>query len=131
MSRSLRLLRLVRILRAVRVAVRIFRIGKAAENLMTGGAKYIYASTIATVVLLTASVLFFSVEYGVNPNMKNFFDALWLSVVTASTVGYGDVYPVTVEGRIVAMLLMIFGVASMGVIAGFVGSAISGRIKTK
>jgi voltage-gated potassium channel len=131
MSRSLRLVRVIRILRAVRVAVRIFRIGKAAENIMTGGAKYIYASTIATLVLLTAAVLFFSVEYGVNPNMKTFFDALWLSVVTASTVGYGDVYPITVEGRIVAMLLMIFGVASMGVIAGFVGSAINERIKTK
>lgn len=127
MYRSLRLLRVLRIVRALRVAIRIWRISKAAENLVAGSSKYIYASTIATTVLLTAAVLLYSFEYGANPNMKSFFDAIWLTVVTASTVGYGDLYPVTVEGRIVAMLLMVFGVASLGVIAGFVGSAISER----
>jgi len=127
MYRSLRLLRVLRIVRALRVAIRIWRISKAAENLVAGGSKYVYASTIATTVLLTAAVLLYSFEYGVNPNMKSFFDAIWLTAVTASTVGYGDLYPVTVEGRIVAMLLMIFGVASLGVIAGFVGSAIGER----
>lgn len=127
MYRSLRLLRVLRIVRAVRVAIRILRISRAAEHLVAGSSKYIYASTIATTVLLTAAVLLYSFEYGVNPNIKSFFDVIWLTVVTASTVGYGDIYPVTMEGRIVAMLLMVFGVASLGVIAGFVGSAISER----
>lgn len=44
-----------------------------------------------------------------NPNLDTFFEAVYLSFLTVTTVGYGDVHPVTIPGRIVAIVLMLFG----------------------
>ena len=55
-------------------------------------------------------------------NIKTPSDALWWSVVTITTVGYGDRYPVTDGGRIVASVLMIAGVGLFGTFTGFVAS---------
>lgn len=52
------------------------------------------------------------------PNMNNYFDALWWTVVTTTTVGYGDIVPVTWLGKIVAVFLMIFGIGITGVLIG-------------
>ena len=49
-------------------------------------------------------------------------DAIWWSVTTITTVGYGDKYPVTAEGRIVAMILMIAGIGLFGIFSGLAAS---------
>ena len=54
--------------------------------------------------------------------IDSFGDAMWWSISTMSTVGYGDVYPVTAEGRIVAAGLMIIGISMLGVITATVAS---------
>ncbi len=61
-------------------------------------------------------------ELGVNRNFTRPWDALWWSVVTLTTVGYGDKYPVTVGGRIFGMLMMVLGVASAGIVTGRIAS---------
>src|SRR6185503_19606655 len=55
-------------------------------------------------------------------NIKTAEDAVWWSVTTITTVGYGDKYPVTSEGRAIAMVLMLAGVGLFGTLSGLVAS---------
>lgn len=55
-------------------------------------------------------------------NIKNFGDGLWWSITTVTTVGYGDRYPTTVEGKFLAVGLMIVGISLMGVITASVAA---------
>ena len=55
-------------------------------------------------------------------NIKNFGDGLWWAVTTVTTVGYGDRYPTTTEGRFLAVLLMFMGISLVGVITASVAS---------
>jgi voltage-gated potassium channel len=55
-------------------------------------------------------------------NIKNFGDGLWWAMTTVTTVGYGDKFPVTTEGRILAVALMIMGISLVGVITASVAA---------
>lgn len=127
MFQSLRALRLLRLVRVIRLAARLRRLSSAAESIATRSSKYIYAATISTVVILMASTMFFTAEVEDNPEVSNYFDAVWWTIVTSTTVGYGDIYPVTTLGRIIAMLLMVFGIGLIGTVAGFVGGYVLER----
>ncbi len=59
-----------------------------------------------------------------NAKITNIGDAFWWAIATVTTVGYGDVYPVTVGGKIVASLLMIGGIAILGVLISTLGAAL-------
>jgi voltage-gated potassium channel Kch len=61
-------------------------------------------------------------EVDVNPNIKSFTDALWWSVVTLTTVGYGDIFPVTPEGRLAGAALMVLGITLFAAITGTITS---------
>ena len=58
---------------------------------------------------LILSFAFYSFEKGVNQNVNHFFDAFWWAFITLTSVGYGDIFPVTTEGRIIGMILTLFG----------------------
>lgn len=60
------------------------------------------------------SLMFFIFESQVNPKIQHFIDALWWGFSTATTTGYGDITPVTVQGKILGMLLMLTGMALFG-----------------
>lgn len=64
------------------------------------------------------SMLMYLIENKVNDQFASFIDGLWWSVVTITTVGYGDKYPVTDWGRLVAFMVMIGGIGSFGYLAG-------------
>jgi voltage-gated potassium channel len=70
----------------------------------------IYFAAAGNLVLLLCSSLFYLAERGSNPNVKSFFDAIWWAFSTVSTVGFGDIAPITISGRLVGIFLMIFGV---------------------
>ena len=53
-------------------------------------------------------------ESEVNPNVHGLWDSFWWAIVTITTVGYGDIYPVTTGGRVLAIFLMLGGIATMG-----------------
>ncbi len=76
--------------------------------------------TLLLVVVASAAIMSF--EDVPQANIKGVEDALWWAVVTMTTVGYGDRYPVTSEGRLVGALLMIAGVGLFGTFSGFVAS---------
>lgn len=76
---------------------------------------------ITSVTLATTFVgafFFFVFEFGKNEAVETLFDAVWWSVVTLTSLGYGDIYPVTTEGRVVGIFLMFFGILLIGIIAG-------------
>jgi voltage-gated potassium channel len=80
------------------------------------------AVLIAILMIIFSSIAILQVENDPNSNIKNAEDALWWSFVTITTVGYGDKFPVTTEGRIIAMVLMTVGVGLFGTFTGFIAS---------
>ena len=83
---------------------------------------FTFAVIVAFMLILFSSVLILEVETAPNSNIKTAEDALWWAYVTITTVGYGDLYPVTTEGRIVALVLMTAGVGLFGVFTGYLAS---------
>jgi voltage-gated potassium channel len=88
---------------------------RAESSLMTAG-------LVGLAVLVLASVAILQVEQDPSSNIRSADDALWWAVSTMTTVGYGDVYPVTPEGRLVGAGLMVVGVGLLGVFTAFLAS---------
>ena len=121
--RLLRLLRLMRLVRATRgLANQISILEYLAGDITIRSLFIVWLS-----VTLVASVLFFFAESGRNPNVDSLFDAGWWALVTATTVGYGDIYPYTAAGRIAGIVMMIVGIATFSALAGLIGSALQRR----
>ncbi len=72
--------------------------------------------------MISASIAVLHFEVGPAANIKTPQDALWWALVTITSVGYGDRYPVTAEGRLVAAALMVAGVGLFGTFAGFIAA---------
>jgi len=115
-GRIVRVIRVLRILRSTRIIIYyLFR------NKVRGTFSLISSISILLVIFGAISIL--QLEKGVNgANIQNAGDALWWSFVTITTVGYGDYYPVTYEGRIIAAILMVAGVGLFGTFTGFIAS---------
>lgn len=101
-----------RIVRLIRM-VRLFSIGKKYFNpvkrvLQTNGLGKIL--TVSAFILIAATVLVTHVE----PQINTYADGLWWSIVTTTTVGYGDLSPVTKIGRLIAIVLMLIGIGIIG-----------------
>jgi voltage-gated potassium channel len=127
-SGLLRLARLSRLFRIVRAFSRDERRNLLRDVLENRG-QYaaIITATLALIVLATGSVLVlqFESQSGI-ANIKSGWDALWYSVVTITTVGYGDFYPVTMGGRIAAIFIMLMGVGIIGALASILASVLVG-----
>lgn len=80
-----------------------------------------------TLVLLLSSLVVFLIENARNDGFGTFFDSLWWTIVTVSTVGYGDRCPESISGRIVAVLVMFLGVGVMGTVTGRIASFLMER----
>jgi voltage-gated potassium channel Kch len=73
--------------------------------------KIFYLLVTAGIVVIAGTVIMYNLEKGAeNSQMTNLLDAMWWCVATVTTVGYGDVVPVTSLGRIVALVYMFFGI---------------------
>jgi voltage-gated potassium channel len=79
-------------------------------------------STAITALVSAAALAFHYFEHGTNPKVHGLWDSFWWAIVTVTTVGYGDIYPVTTPGRIVAILLMFTGIGALGVYTATVAS---------
>ncbi len=117
-GRALRLIRLLRILRAFRstkhLVQHIFK--SRTQGALTS------AAVIAVLMIIFSSIAILQVETDPNSNIKTAEDAIWWAYVTITTVGYGDKFPVTTEGRIIAAVLMTVGVGLFGTFTAFLAS---------
>ena len=107
----MRVVRIIRVLRAFRSARHLAVVLYRARTRSLA-----FTAILTTFLLVTfSSVAVLVFETDAQSNIRTPFDALWWAV---STVGYGDKFPVTVEGKVVAMILMIMGVGLFGVLTG-------------
>jgi len=120
---AFRSLRVLRVLRIIRVVARLKRVGDMAFD--GPSFKLFSLSLTVTSIIFAGSVAFHSVEHGVNPEVHNLFDSFWWAMVTVTTIGYGDIYPYTAEGRLIAMLLMITGIGSLGIAATTIANSVT------
>ncbi|CAN5393883.1 potassium channel family protein [soil metagenome] len=117
-GRILRLIRLLRILRAFRSTRQL--VHHVFRNRIKGA--FTTVSIFAILMVIFSAIAILQVEDDPNSNIKSAEDAIWWAYVTITTVGYGDKYPVTTEGRIIAAFLMTTGVGLFGTFTGFVAS---------
>lgn len=127
---SIPMLNAFRVGRVVRI-VRVFRILRAfrsTKNLITYFLRCRRLTSFAAVIAISLSVMVFAAiavlnfEDSPDSNIKDAGDAFWWAFVTMTTVGYGDKFPLTVEGRIVACILMTAGAGLFATTTGFIAS---------
>lgn len=122
MGRFVRIFRVIRLIRGVRSLQRL--IAMMFANKTRGGVASVGMTMFLLVVIGSIAVLVCETVPG--SNIKTADDAVWWSVTTVTTVGYGDRYPVTDGGRIVAMFLMLSGVGLFGALSGIIASKFLG-----
>jgi len=119
--RGVRILRLVRLLRLVRAFAGIGRALTTLEQLARHrGLVWLFTAWAA--VMIVCSLALYAAENGVNAAVTSPLDALWWGISTMTTVGYGDVTPVTPEGRIAATVLMVLGIGLFSAVTATVTS---------
>jgi voltage-gated potassium channel len=117
-GRAARIARVFRVLRGLRatklLAVAVLR--RRSQN------AFLVASLAALLLIVFCSIAVLQFESGPDANIKTADDALWWAFTTITTVGYGDRYPTTGEGRFVAGILMCAGVGLFGTFSGFLAA---------
>lgn len=116
--RPLQLLRLITVLQVLQ---------RTAGALLRGRI-VIYAAGASALLIWAAALAILDAERGQGGSIETFGDALWWAFVTVTTVGYGDFFPVTFVGRLVATMLMIGGIALIGVVTASLSSWIVERV---
>lgn len=118
----------LRPLRLLRLLVLIKVMQRAGGDAIRGRVA-VYAASSAVLFVYVASLAMLQAERSApDSTITSFGDAIWWAVTTVTTVGYGDTYPVTVTGRVIAGLLMIGGISLIGVITATVASWIVERV---
>lgn len=126
---DLRFLRAFRILRIFR-ALKIVRYNKAMKRfglafmLVKEEIVLFFVCTVILIFITSAGIYYFENE-AQPETFKSIFHSAWWSIVTLTTVGYGDIYPITLGGRIFTFFVLMIGVGLVTVPAGLVASALS------
>ena len=117
-GRVLRLIRLIRVFRAFKATKLIF------EHINRNKKQSALTSValISFLMVIFSSIAILQFEKDVNSNIVTAEDAIWWSYVTITTVGYGDKFPITTEGRIIGAVLMTMGVGIFGTFTALVSS---------
>lgn len=123
---DLRVLRMLRIFRLLR----IFKINRYTTALATVGSVFkskknelLSSVFVVLILMIIASVLMYSIENSAQPEaFDNAFSALWWAVATLTTVGYGDIYPITVFGKILSSVIALLSIGLVAVPAGIISA---------
>lgn len=123
LNSGLRLIKLFRLMRSLKV-FRVFKFSRYSKSLtiivnVFKKQKSVLATvaTMAIVYVLISALVIYNVE---PDSFKTFFDAIYWATISLTTVGYGDIYPVTTTGRIVTMISSAFGIAIIALPSGVI-----------
>jgi len=121
--RALRFLRLFRILKLMRYNKAIERFSRA----ISLAKEEVLLFLIVTLILIYFSAVgIYYFEHEVQPkNFASIFDSLWWAIITLTTVGYGDVYPITVGGKVFTFFILMIGLGIVAIPTGIISSALT------
>jgi voltage-gated potassium channel len=122
MLRPLRAARLLRLLNLGRVGVVLLNALRRAKAVMTHRGLHFVLLAVVVIIFACAGLVLSFEAHAKGSNIHGFADALWWAMVTVTTVGYGDKFPVTAGGRGVAVVLMLVGIGLIGVLTATVAS---------
>lgn len=122
--RGLRVLRLLRLLRTSRVFRYRNPFAIVIQTFEENGLLFTFAFGVLAIATVLGGVTIYLVEGRVNPDLTSMGDGIWWGLVTVTTVGFGDITPVTSLGRIVGGVMMIAGMFTLALFAGIVGSSL-------
>jgi voltage-gated potassium channel len=131
-------LRFIRVLRLFRF-IRLLKIGRYSEALdliervvKSKLEELILSLLIMSIVLILSSSLMYFVEYPAQPEkFASIPQAMWWGITTLTTVGYGDVYPITTAGKVLGGLITMLGIALFALPAGILSSAFAGEFRKR
>lgn len=134
LNSGLRLLRLFRLMRAMKVlrTLKFLRYSKSFEIIVSVFKKekrvLSAVATMAMAYILVSALVIYNVE---PESFKTFFDAIYWATVSLTTVGYGDIYPVTTIGRLVTMVSSVFGIAIIALPSGVITAGYLSEVNRK
>jgi len=125
-SRAIRALRLIRLFWILKLAKYDDALRKYWYAFKTIREEFIICGFTATIVLYLSSVLIWHFENPVQPEeFSSVFTAMWWTLCTITTVGYGDIYPVTTGGRILTSFVLVAGIGIVSVSSGLLAAALT------
>lgn len=123
LSSGFKLFRLFRVIRTFRV-FRVFKAFRYSKSILiiikvmkNSKDALLAVCTLAIGYILVSALIIFNVE---GDSFNSFFDAIYWATVSLTTVGYGDIYPITTAGRVITMISSIFGIAIVALPAGII-----------
>ena len=134
LNSGFKLLRLFRVVKTFRIfrIFKAFRYSKSIRiiiNVMKNSKEALLAvCTLAFSYILISALVIFNVE---PDSFESFFDAIYWATISLTTVGYGDIYPVTNAGRIITMISSILGIAIVALPAGIITAGYLNEINKK
>jgi voltage-gated potassium channel len=131
-------LRFLRILRLLRV-VRLFKLNRYSRSMQMVGDvlkeiknDLIVTFSVCLLLLMVASTIMFYVEHNAQPDLFiSILDSFWWAVATLTTVGYGDIYPVTGWGKFISGIIAFLGIALLALPTGLLSSAFMEKLNDK
>jgi voltage-gated potassium channel len=109
--------RLARFFRLLRFGVIVSRALQAERRLTSGD-----SLRIASILTVTAIIVTGAAQSAASSDFDSLWDGVWWAIETVSTVGYGDIYPATVQGRLIALVLMFVGIGFLSLLTAAVAS---------
>ncbi len=124
--RSLRILRLLRLVRVLKLGRYSKSVSLFAHAFQIAKAELVMFFAAALTLIYLSAVIIYYFEREAQPNVfSSVFASLWWAVVTLTTVGYGDVYPITLGGRVFTFVILMIGLGTIAVPSGIVAAALS------
>ncbi|MDE6733683.1 MAG: ion transporter [Oscillospiraceae bacterium] len=125
----LRMLRVLRLLRAFKLNRYTHALRDIADVFKKKASQLISSMLVVAFLMLISAVLMYDAEHEAQPEVfENAFSGLWWAIVTVTTVGYGDVHPITVIGRVMGSIIAILGIALIAVPTGIITAGFSEQI---
>lgn len=121
--RILRTLRIVRLFRLFKVSRYTTAFSTIATVFKKKSSQLVSSVLVVALLMVISSILMYNAEHDVQPDkFENAFSGLWWAVATFTTVGYGDIYPVTVAGKILSSVIALLGIGLVAVPTGIISA---------
>lgn len=128
----LRMLRVLRLLRAFKLNRYTHALHDIGEVFRKKASQLISSMLVVTFLMVISSVLMYDAEHEAQPEVfDNALSGLWWAIATLTTVGYGDIYPVTAIGRVMSAIIALLGIGLVAVPTGIITAGFSEHISQK